>query len=63
MAAIIAGRPGGPMLALAIILTIVTGLLFAIGFAAGGYVLYVKFREYRQSSGGNSETAESRTRP
>ena len=45
------------MLALAIILTIVTGLLFA--FAIGGYIAYVKIREFHHNnvSNPNSGTA------
>ena len=49
------------MLALAIILTIVTALCFIAAFGLFGYVLVVKIREYRQGSGGSSETAENRT--
>ena len=41
------------MLALAIILTIVTGLLFAIAFGLGGYIAYVKIREFHRNNVSN----------
>lgn len=41
------------MLALAIILTLVTGLLFAIAFALGGYIAYVKIREFHRNNVAN----------
>ena len=41
------------MLALAIILTIVTGLLFASAFALGGYIAYVKIREFHRNNVAN----------
>ena len=41
------------MLALAIILTIVTGLLFAIAIAIGGYIAYVKILEFHRNNVAN----------
>lgn len=53
------------MLALAIILTIVTGLLFASAFAIGGYIAYVKIREFHRNNISNpgTGTTESPTAP
>ena len=41
------------MLALAIVLTIFTGLLFASAFALGGYIAYVKIREFHRNNVAN----------
>ena len=49
------------MLALAIILTIVTGLLFAIAFAMGGYIAYVKIGEFRRNRVANPNSGTSTT--
>ena len=55
------------MLALAIILTIVTGLLFAIGFAIAGYIAYVKILEFHRNNVANpnpgTATGESPNTP
>ena len=44
------------MLALAIILTIVTGLCFAIAFAIAGYIAYVKIGEFHRNHVANANT-------
>ena len=49
------------MLALAIILTIVTGLLFAIAFAMGGYIAYVKIREFHRNNVANPNSGTGTT--
>ena len=51
------------MLALAIILTIVTGLCFAAAFAIAGYIAYVKIGEFRRNrvANPNSGTSTSTT--
>ena len=55
------------MLALAIILTIVTGLMFAAAFVIGGYILYVMIRQHHRSAFGSPPSegsgAESLTGP
>ena len=47
------------MLYLAILLTIVSAILFAAGFGLAGYVIVTKIREYRQDSGSNSRPVDN----
>ena len=49
------------MLALAIILTIVTGLCFAAAFGIAGYIAYVKIGEYHRNHVANANTGTSAT--
>jgi phage shock protein PspC (stress-responsive transcriptional regulator) len=51
------------MLYLAILLTIVSAVLFAAGFGLAGYVIVTKIRESRQNSGSNSRTADNPSVP
>ena len=47
------------MLSLAIILTIVSAILFFGGLGIGGYVIVTKIRETRRNPGSNARTAEN----
>ncbi|MDE2786410.1 MAG: hypothetical protein OXL37_07075 [Chloroflexota bacterium] len=51
------------MLYLAILLTIVSAILFAAGFGLAGYVIVAKIREHRQDSGSNSKPADNLSIP
>ena len=51
------------MLYLAILLTIVSAVLFAAGFGLAGYVIATKIREHRQSSASNTKPADSPSIP
>ena len=52
-----------PMLSLAIILTIVSAVLFFGGLGLGGYVIVTKIREARHHPGSNARTAENPSTP
>lgn len=47
------------MLFLAILLTIVSAVLFAAGFGLAGYVIVTKLREARQDRGSTAGTASA----
>ena len=51
------------MLFLAIILTIVSAVLFFGGLGLGGYVIVTKIREARHNPGSNAGTAEHSSTP
>ena len=51
------------MLFLAIILTIVSAVLFFGGLGLGGYVIVTKIREARRNPGSNAGTAEHSSTP
>jgi hypothetical protein len=51
------------MLYLAILLTIVSAVLFAAGFGLAGYVIVTKIRETRRGSGSNSRPADNPSVP
>ena len=47
------------MLALAIILTIFTGLMFAAAAVLGGYIIYVMIRQHHRSTFGSPSSESS----
>ena len=51
------------MLSLAIVLTIVSAILFFSGLGIGGYVIVTKIRETRRDPGSNARTAENLSTP
>ena len=51
------------MLSLAIILTIVSAVLFFGGLALAGYVIVVKIRETRHDAGSNTGVTENPSTP
>ncbi len=49
------------MLSLAIILTVVAGILLTAGIALAGYAVALQVRRFHQSSGSDPETVDGRS--
>ena len=51
------------MLALAIIMTIATAALFAMGLGLAAFVILTKIREYRENSNANATSGDNPVSP